>query len=63
MSRRDPVVTKAYSLYARQIDQVRGYAIAMTDHNESAALRRIIDEWQQLKDNKKLNQQATQEPA
>ena len=39
----------AYSLYPRQIDQIQGVAQAITYHNESAALRLIIDEWVELK--------------
>ena len=59
---RVPVEVRTYSLYPRQIAAINGFAIATTDGNVSAALRRILDEWAQLKNDKIVSQQV-QEPA
>jgi hypothetical protein len=52
MSNDQKVEPRNVSLYPQHWAAVNGYAIAMTDRNISAALRRIIDEWQHLRNNR-----------
>lgn len=45
----DTLVRKTFMIEERQIDIVREFADEMSYRGESAAIRRIIDEWHQLK--------------